>query len=190
MRLFFLERMMAKAKVPEIVKESPNLGEMLDSRFYRWFDLDDGNGFVERTHTILKAVIEKVHIPEANAKEEKTVLWFKDYPKALILNKTNIKTISNTMGGDSAKWKGQPVTLYVDQNVRLRGEKTCGIRVKCPKVKPEDKPVTKEQLTKVYNDTKEDGRWLKMGNLLQDGEALKPGEITVKRLKEIMEGAK
>ena len=59
-----------------------------------------------------------------------------------------------------------------------------------PQEKDTNVPVTREQLTDIYDATKEDGRWLKMGNLLQDGEALKPGEITVKRLKEIMEGAK
>jgi len=50
--------------------------------------------------------------------------------------------------------------------------------------------VTKGQLTEVYKIASKDGRWLKMGGLLQPGEALKPGEISNGRLAQLLEESK
>lgn len=57
-------------------------------------------------------------------------LCFEKTEKRLVLNSTNRKTLVNKFGANVQKWKGQKVTLWVDESVRMMGKRTRGIRIK------------------------------------------------------------
>lgn len=124
---------MSDPKAPEVVKDNPSIGEMLDSRFIRWFDLcstkEDGK-YLEPKMIIQKVVVEMVFIPNANRKEKKIVLWFQGKDKALIMCKTNIKVLMAKYGENAANWAGKEITLYVDENVKFQGKKVNGVRIR------------------------------------------------------------
>ena len=57
------------------------------------------------------------------------VVHFAESKKPLILNKTNIKSLSEIFGSyNTGIWRGQ-VTLYVDDNIIFAGRKVGGIRI-------------------------------------------------------------
>jgi len=114
----------------KIVKENPSPSEMLDSAFLRWWDLCKDGKMIEVPLAVEKVRMEKVFIPKANKEESRPVLTFAKTDKRLILNKTNTKTMIAGHGIDTAKWIGKTITLYVDTNVKLQGQKTNGIRIK------------------------------------------------------------
>ena len=123
---------MGKKQPREVTNEAPSIGDLLDSRFLRWFDLvsqKDGK-YVEAKVKISKVVKEQVFIPNANAKEDKPVLEFEGKQKMLILNKTNTMAIVDKHGPCVKDWVGKEITLYVDPNVKLRGQTVPGIRIK------------------------------------------------------------
>jgi hypothetical protein len=75
--------------------------------------------------------------------ENKVVLFFREFTKGLILNKTNWATISGLLGSDdSDDWEGRQIQLY-STDVDYQGKKTRGIRVRNKLPKPgKDQPAT------------------------------------------------
>ena len=101
-------------------------GAMKDSLWLASEDLLAAEGDVE-------AIIESVLYAEGvelngGRKENKFVIQFKGKQKRLILNNTNRKMLVRLYGAQTANWKGKPVTMYVDHNVKFAGKKTDGIR--------------------------------------------------------------
>jgi hypothetical protein len=65
---------------------------------------------------------------ETIAGKEKYVLHFKTL-KSLPLSQTNIRTLVESFGNDSERWKNKSVEIYIDPSVTFAGVKVGGIRI-------------------------------------------------------------
>lgn len=64
-------------------------------------------------------------------KERKFVLFFKEHDKGMILNSTNIGTLTTLFGSDdSDQWVGKRVTLYEKDDVEMGGKLVSGLRIR------------------------------------------------------------
>jgi hypothetical protein len=61
--------------------------------------------------------------------EAKVIVSFTDGVKALILNKTNAKSIAKALGDETATWRGKAITL-VPAQVDFRGDIVDAIRIR------------------------------------------------------------
>lgn len=57
-------------------------------------------------------------------------LRFEKTEKRMVLNATNRKTLVKMFGMDTKEWRGKEIVLWVDPNVKMKGEKVGGIRIK------------------------------------------------------------
>lgn len=95
--------------------------EFIGSRYLSQEDLD-GETVVTLTHVVPEQVLE--------GDDEKLVAYFAELKKPLILNKTNLRRLTNIFGTKWAdSWQG-PITVYVDPDVEMQGKVVGGIRVK------------------------------------------------------------
>ncbi len=100
------------------------------SKYLKAADLPDNED------TILE--IDSVVIEEVGRDQEKRpVIYFKDEPRGMVLNKTNANTITKLYTKETNSWKGKPVALYVTE-VQFGSDMVESIRIKT-KV-PKDKP--------------------------------------------------
>jgi len=67
---------------------------------------------------------------EGGRKEDVYTLGFVGKKKQLVLNSINRKTLVKLYGTNVSEWKGKPITLWVDRNVRAFGEIRNGIRIR------------------------------------------------------------
>jgi hypothetical protein len=79
------------------------------------------------TVTIDKVVKEKVS--NENGEEEKALLYFSDFAKPLVLNKTNANAIAAKHGADADDWTGKKVTFRESVTTLAGVERPC-VRVK------------------------------------------------------------
>lgn len=70
---------------------------------------------------------------ENSAPDRKCVVYFNETDKALPLNKTNLFDFAAAMRSDDPDvWKGKKIVVYFDENVRFKGERVGGMRVRAP----------------------------------------------------------
>jgi len=100
-------------------------------------DKGDVTVTIEACHAVQEAEF------EGGRKEDVYTLSFVGAKKQLVLNSTNRKTLVKLYGTNVSDWKGKPVTLWVDRNVRAFGEIRNGIRIR-PTV-PKQQPKKVEQ---------------------------------------------
>ena len=73
----------------------------------------------------------------AGKKIDANIAYFVEKIKPLVLNATNSKTVSKLANSVFVEnWKNIPVQLYIDPNVKMKGEMTGGVRVSPNKIKP------------------------------------------------------
>ena len=91
--------------------------------------------------TISKLDTDKV-TGQQGRKEDCFVVYFKEFDKPMILNRTNAKAIEKVAGsGLVENWVGTQVTLYVEQGVKAFGEVVDALRIR-------DKKPTRQKMTK------------------------------------------
>lgn len=78
---------------------------------------------------------------EGGRKEDVYTLGFVGKKKQLVLNSINRKTLVKLYGTNVSEWKGKPITLWVDRNVRAFGEIRNGIRIRPTAPKVQTQPV-------------------------------------------------
>lgn len=61
---------------------------------------------------------------------DKWVLFFKELPGGLPLNKATGKAICDQLGDEMGNWIGKQIVLYVDPNVQYEGKQVSGIRIR------------------------------------------------------------
>ncbi len=71
--------------------------------------------------------IESVDIRELHGKE-KVVISLKGIPYALVLNNTNLSTVSGVLGDETDDWKGATMSIMIDE-VPFNGENTQAVIV-------------------------------------------------------------
>jgi hypothetical protein len=91
-------------------------------------------GGQERTVTIKGAAIVEVTKYESTEKQRRIVLYFHEYEKGLLLNKTNGSRIYEMYGNDVAKWCGRKITLYPSET-EIGGKTVDCIRVRAQTAK-------------------------------------------------------
>ena len=134
-------------------------------------DLED---FIEQKKPLIftiRQVKQEYGVSVAGKKGDFNIAYFVENIKPLVLNSTNAKQIKTFCGGSPfvEDWKLVPIELYLDVNVKMKGEVVGGIRIKPiqPKTKLKlsfteanfDKAkqanATKEQIEKSYTITEE-----------------------------------
>jgi len=86
----------------------------------------------DRTVTITK--VDRGLVGSDNDKQVRPIISFHEFPKPMVLNKTNAKRIRALYGPDTAAWLGKRITLYAT---------TCdafGEEVDCIRVRKEPPP--------------------------------------------------
>jgi hypothetical protein len=100
-----------------------NINDAFPSKYLKATDLpEEGSQVV----TIEKIALEEVGLD----KETKPVIYFEEFSRALVCNKTNARTIARALGSeDFDDWIGQKISLY-RADVQFQGEMVEAIRVK------------------------------------------------------------
>jgi len=91
----------------------------------------------------IKQVKQEIGVKVAGRTGNFNIAYFNEPIKPLVLNVTNSKIVSGFSGGSPfvEDWKDIRVTLYIDANVKMKGEIVGGVRIR--KVQPQkdtDKP--------------------------------------------------
>jgi len=91
--------------------------------------------------TVSKLAQEKV-TGQQGRKEDCFVVYFKEFDKGMILNRTNARAIEKVAGSGLVEdWVGVQVTLYVEKGVKAFGDVVDALRIR-------DKKPTRQTMTK------------------------------------------
>ena len=132
-------------------------------------DLED---FIEQKKPLIftiKEVKQERGVSVAGKKMDANIAYFNEPIKPLVLNATNAKIVRTfASSGFVEDWKNIVVELYIDENVKMKGETVSGVRIKTvqPKLqkplfteanfeKAKQKNATIEQIKAVYEITPE-----------------------------------
>lgn len=75
--------------------------------------------------------------------ESKPCIYFQEYEKGCVLNKTNALNIVDDYGEDEETWTGKKLVLTLE-TVRFEGKKIRAIRMAAAPAKQEAKPIAEE----------------------------------------------
>ena len=93
---------------------------------------------------------ENMHDADGN-EIEKPVLYFQEFPKGLVLNKTNGDVLSGLFGNESDNWKGARVTI-ISVKVSAFGKTVDALRFDEKAPAPATAPITPEQINNVLGE--------------------------------------
>jgi hypothetical protein len=99
------------------------ISEAFPSKYLRADDVDAMGG--EVTYTVRKAVMEEI----GQDRTEKPIVYFRESPSGLVLNRTNATRLASSLGDDTAGWTGKQITLETEQ-VPTGGRMVNSIRVR------------------------------------------------------------
>ena len=139
------------------------------------------DGKKEAVVTIEKLGTDKV-TGQQGRKEDCFVVYFKEFDKPMILNRTNAKAIEKVAGSGLVQdWSGTQVTLYVEQGVKAFGEVVDALRIR-------DKKPVKMKMTKDIETSMLDA--IKQGKGSQVEQALLRYECSVDQKSKIAKALK
>ena len=122
--------------------------------------------------TITKSAQEKV-TGQQGRKEECFVVYFKEFDKGMILNRTNAKAIEKVAGsGLIEDWMGVQIILYVEKGVKAFGDVVDALRIR-------DKKPTRQVMSKEVETSMLDA--IKQGKGIQVEQALIKYDMTSKQ---------
>jgi len=116
----------------------PDIKDFMTSKYLKKADLG------ERLQVLLtvKSAEPKNVAPEGQPQDRKLVLAFAETDKTLPLNKTNLIDTADALGSSNTdNWIGKKIVVFFDENVRFKGEKVGGVRVRRPKAGAVPEPV-------------------------------------------------
>ena len=126
--------------------------------------------------TVTKLAQEKV-TGQQGRKEDCFVVYFKEFNKGMILNRTNARAIEKVAGtGLVEEWRDTRVTLYVEKGVKAFGDVVDALRIR-------DKKPTRRTMTKEIETSMLDA--IKDGKATQVEQALIKYEMTSKQKENI-----
>ncbi len=101
-----------------------NINELMPSKYLKQTD-------VPTDTTVTVEGLKKVNVARDDEEAEyKWIIKFHEFPKAMVLNATNIKRLGKALGDDTDGWKGGQVMLYVDPDIEFGGNVTGGLRIR------------------------------------------------------------
>jgi len=80
---------------------------MFDRDFIGSWDLEGREAVV-----VISKVRAETLTAQGSKKSKRPVVWFEGKEKAMVLNKTNAKTIAGMYGADTTKWVGKRIAIY------------------------------------------------------------------------------
>ena len=118
---------------PECKEFTGMASQMRDSEWLASedFKLPDAPGYSQEVVTIEK-VLERHNVTFEGGRKKPRVwtLRLREKERELVINATNRETLKKMFGPDSRKWLGKKILFWVDETVKLKGEKKPGIRIK------------------------------------------------------------
>lgn len=103
----------------------PNIDDMMPSKYLKKSDTTETGRIV----TVKSLTSENVGSPDKP--EPKWIMFFEELPKALVMNKTNLKRAAVIFNSKQTEdWIGRKVNLYFDPMVEFAGEIKGGLRLK------------------------------------------------------------
>lgn len=110
--------------------------DMIQSKYLAKPDFEE-----DQTCTI-KGVKQENLAKDDQNEELRWVLYFRDAPapKGMVMNVTTIRVLEQAFGGDTDRWVGNKVIVYVDPNVSFGGKVVGGLRLRIPKQKAAQAP--------------------------------------------------
>ena len=93
----------------------------------------------------IKEVKQEIGVLVAGNRGDHNIAYFLEPIKPMVLNAGNASVIRGFSVGksvDTDNWKNIPIELYVDANVKMKGQIVGGMRIKPlqPKIQPKEKP--------------------------------------------------
>ena len=140
-------------------------------------DLED---MIEKGESLvfkIKDVKQEFNVSVAGRKGNHNIAYFNGNHKPLVLNATNSKILKKFSQGSSfiEDWTNKLIELYIDPNVKMKGEKVGGVRIK-----PVQPTLSKPLLTPAHT------RWEEAKKAIQAGKeanVLKQFSISTENLK-------
>ena len=107
-------------------------------------------------------VKQEINVMVAGRKGNHNIAYFNEPIKPMVLNATNSKIVRGFAGGSPfvEDWKNIPVQLYIDPNVKMKGEVVGGVRINPNAVSLAKRVITPEDQkfwTNAKNAYKRDG---------------------------------
>lgn len=81
------------------------------------------------------ATVRAITFEDMNDGKSKPCIWFNEYDKGLVLNKTNANNIADFLGPETDAWMGHQIVM-VSAMVDFQGRSVEAIRVRAPKNRP------------------------------------------------------
>ena len=90
----------------------------------------------------IKEVKQEYNVAVAGKKGNFNIAYFAEQLKPLVLNSTNAKVVKSFANNSPfvEDWKNIRVELYIDENVKMKGEVVGGVRIKQVQPMPKQKP--------------------------------------------------
>lgn len=90
----------------------------------------------------IKEVKQEYNVAVAGKKGNFNIAYFAEQIKPLVLNSTNAKVVKSFANNSPfvEDWKNIRVELYIDENVKMKGEVVGGVRIKQVQPMPKQKP--------------------------------------------------
>lgn len=95
----------------------------------------------------IREVRQEIGVAVAGRKGNYNIAYFKNNKiKPLVLNATNSSRVRSFAGGSPfvEDWKNISIELYIDSNVKMKGEIVGGVRINPVQPKPKEKPIFTE----------------------------------------------
>ena len=113
------------------------ISEMIESKYLKQSDFPDP--LIVTVSKIGQLNIAK----EGDPADMKWAVRFREFPKPMLLNSTNIKLLEKACGSDDTDdWIGKEVIVYTDDSVSFGGQIVGGLRVRKQESAPTRKATT------------------------------------------------
>lgn len=113
------------------MKSEEFIGRSAEMRVSPWLAAEDIDGLGDVKVTIAKVrKHEDVEFEQGRKVKVAYSLQFDGKQRELVLNATNRKAVMAMFGTVTTGWLGKQITLYVDPNVKLKGQTVKGIRIR------------------------------------------------------------
>lgn len=114
---------------------------LVDSKYLTWMEIGDKDA--EKNVNIIRADARDEFSPFTNKEQKTAFLYTREFPKGMVLNKTNYKTLCKILGVDHSKWNGKRITLIVKEE-KIKGELINVLRI-AKQLPPQETPAEKDK---------------------------------------------
>jgi len=100
------------------------ISDMMESKYLKQSDV------TEETLVTITGLKKMNLARDDEPAEYRWTITFKEFPKPMVLNATNIKRAGKALGDDTEGWLGQQIVLYCDHDVEYAGNVVGGLRLR------------------------------------------------------------